>query len=74
MKCKSKFCDLESGHIGRCARLTAEITAEPAINAEEVISPNAINAERDITPNRRDRKAYNAYMRDYMRARRGKRT
>lgn len=33
MKCKSRFCDLESGHKGRCQRLTGAINrADDAIN------------------------------------------
>lgn len=86
MKCKSKLCNLESGHKGKCLRLTEQ----PAINTI-AINTIAINTQSGSEPggdrgvpalvgstptaatktkNRRMRGVYNAYMREYMKKRR----
>lgn len=69
MKCKARWCDLESGHTGKCQRLTIAINGdEPAINTKE--SKPAHENDTQRTRNRRTRQAYNEYMREYMKLRR----
>ena len=78
MKCKSPICDLISGHMGRCRRLTDAINAD-AINKNTEAAMLAIANKMgkpacgearvaDRSQNRRKRSDYNAYMREYMKA------
>lgn len=46
MKCKSKFCDMESGHKGKCQRLTGAINTESAINS--AINREASSSDPDM--------------------------
>jgi hypothetical protein len=80
VKCKNPKCDLESRHLGNCKRL---VQIDRAVNrgvgngrkTEEGVrcSTRVVEVEQatmDKTPNRRNREAYNRYMREYMRRRR----
>lgn len=57
LKCKSKICDLKSGHKGRCMRLTVVNTASnPVVNKES----------RQVVWQQANRERYNEKMREYM--------
>jgi hypothetical protein len=55
MKCKSRFCDLESGHLWKCQRLTVANTPQVVANAESVRVKDWRGKNRDRY-NERERK------------------
>jgi hypothetical protein len=69
MKCKSKFCDLDIGHLGKCRKVTNEPL--PVTNGETPVT-NILRPEyiKVYAWRERNRELYRARQREYMRRRR----
>lgn len=83
MKCKSRWCDLESGHSGRCQRVvntdSVVVNSGPVEPSIQVVQPHAKAAgeadggerpARQTKWQRDNRERYNKRMREYMKKRR----